>query len=272
MHLSTTPICIHMYIHPSSTIVSLLLRSKFSFSAWRGWMETKLPAIHDNLPGFFFFLYRPRYRRWIFLYSRSKAMGSSHENNAFMDHFGECIFGKFSSFNTRRTLYYPVINVVSKHVGGWSVQWTGRGIFLYRMKICSYFQAGISDNRDWEIAVPGRKSRFSKRIFWDGGFEAVRGSSWLELSNFELCIRGEIWNRMERYRGELISSPRIFTYCLILVSICFSIISFYFNSSRVLRRFMKRNVVFNVRITFQINDARFLSIFYSNQLINYQII
>lgn len=180
--------------------------------------------------------------------------------------------GNFGSFNARRTLYYPVINVVSKHVGGWSVQWTGRGIFLYRMKICSYFQAGISDNRDWEIAVPGRKSRFSKRIFWDGGFEAVRGSSWLELSNFELCIRGEIWNRMERYRGELISSPRIFTYCLILVSICFSIISFYFNSSRVLRRFMKRNVVFNVRITFQINDARFLSIFYSNQLINYQII
>lgn len=94
--------------------------------------------------------------------------------------------GNFGSFNARRTLYYPVINVVSKHVGGWSVQWTGRGIFLYRMKICSYFQAGISDNRDWEIAVPGRKSRFSKGFLGmvdSRRFEEVRDSNY-RTSNY----------------------------------------------------------------------------------------
>lgn len=72
----------------------------------------KLPAIHDNLPGFFFFLWPfaaiPEAKVDIFI---PKAMGSTHENNAFMDHFGECIFGKFSSST------HPVINVVSKHVG-----------------------------------------------------------------------------------------------------------------------------------------------------------
>lgn len=121
----------------------------------------------------------------------------------------------------------------------WRVWEESRGIFLYTMKICSYFQAGILDNRDWEIAVPGRRSRFSK------GFLGMVDSRRFVTRIIELRMHSRR-DLESKDRGELISSPRIYIL-LILVSICFLdyFLSFLFYSWRVLRRFMKRNVIFN---------------------------
>lgn len=180
----------------------------------------------------------PRYRkrRWIFLYSREAR--SVHENKRVHGSFRWVHFWKILSFNAR---CYPVINVASKYVGGGWSEWRvwEEGIFLYTMKICSYFQAGILDNRDWEIAVPGRRSRFSK------GFLGMVDSRRFVTRIIELRMHSRR-DLESKDRGELISSPRIYIL-LILVSICFLdyFLSFLFYSWRVLRRFMKRNVIFN---------------------------
>lgn len=83
-------------------------------------METKLPAIRDNLSGFFLWPSHDTGREGGYFYMVARLVPPT-KINAFMDHFGECVFGKFSSFNARRTLH-PVTNVASKHIGGGNVQ------------------------------------------------------------------------------------------------------------------------------------------------------
>lgn len=187
-----------------------------SFLSSHGGVETKLPAIRDNLSGFFLWPSHDTGREGGYFYMVARLVPPT-KINAFMDHFGECVFGKFSSFNARRTLH-PVTNVASKHIGGGNVQWMARlgggEFFCTRWKFVATFKRGFLDNRDWEIAVPGRRSRFLEGIFRDGGFEAVRDSNY-RTSNYAFEERfGIEW----KDRDELISSPRIYIFLYQFVS------------------------------------------------------
>lgn len=77
------------------------------------------------------------------------------ERNAFMDHFEECIFRKFSSFNA--TTHYPMINVASfmmgwngVHSSEWCRAMPAKVIFLCAsgLRICScYFRGDFGESK-----------------------------------------------------------------------------------------------------------------------------
>lgn len=126
-------------------------------------LETKLPATHDNLLWPFAAIKRytecrKHNAREGFHGCFSVVAGSfreRRERNAFMDHFEECIFRKFSSFNA--TTHYPMINVAS-FMMGWNGVYSSercrvmpaKVIFLCAsgLRICScYFRGDFGESK-----------------------------------------------------------------------------------------------------------------------------
>lgn len=180
MHLSPPfRTYVYVYIHPSSTIVSLLLRSKFSFFAWRGWnclqfMTTcRASSSYGRLP-------RYRKRRWIFLYPRLWVPPTKITRSWIIS--VSAFLGNFRAL-MRVALYTSSDKCCLQACWGDEVysEWGGE-FFCTEWKFVATFKRGF-----WTIEIEKlRKSRFSKGFLGmvdSRRFEEVRDSNY-RTSNY----------------------------------------------------------------------------------------